>query len=366
MGGGSCFFRDPTAEEAKSAEGNFGCDARMRRLPIIAITLGDAGGIGPEIILKASQEKELLGICRPLVIGDWRILEETARRLDLPFELERLSGVFPESWPRGKMAVFDLANLDFRKILMGKPSSITGKAAVECIFKAVELILAGKVQGMTTGPLNKEGMHLAGYHYPGHTELLAELTRSPEHAMMLVGGEWRVSLVTTHLPLKEVSSSLSWERVLRTIRLTHSFLPFLGVDKPRIAVAALNPHGGEGGLFGREEIEHIAPAVRQAQEMGLEASGPYPADTLFQPRRAGEFHAIVVMYHDQGMIPVKMAAFGQAVNVTLGLSIVRTSVDHGTAYDIAGKGVASPSSLLAAIRLAAVLSSSVRQKADPC
>jgi 4-hydroxythreonine-4-phosphate dehydrogenase len=264
------------------------------------------------------------------------------------------------------MVVWDMANLAFTKISSGKPSQTTGKAAVEFVLKAVEFALSGKIHGLTTAPLSKEGMHLGGYCYPGHTELLAELTQTPDHAMMMVGGGLRVVLVTTHLPLKEVSSALSRERVLRIIRLTHRFLPSFGVARPHIAVTALNPHAGEGGLFGREEIEHIIPAVRQAQEMGLQISGPYPADTLFQPRKTKEFHAIVAMYHDQGLIPVKTAAFGRAVNATIGLPIIRTSVDHGTAYDIVGKGMASPASLLAAIRLAATLKKPTRQKDKPC
>lgn len=325
----------------------------MERLPIIAITSGDAGGIGPEILLKASGREEFMETCRPLIIGSWRVLQEAARRLKLPLEMRRARVEDWQPLPRGVVTVLDMDNLGPEWVFRGQPCPETGRAAAECILKAVDLALAGEVDAIATAPLNKEGLNLAGYAYPGHTELLAELTQTTDYAMMMVGGELRVVLVTTHLPLREVSAALSREKIVRIIRLANrSVSTLFGVARPRIAVAALNPHAGEGGLFGREELDHIAPAIEEACSLGIEACGPYPADTLFQPQRSREFHAMVVMYHDQGLIPVKMAAFGNAVNVTLGLPIIRTSVDHGTAYDIVGRGAANPASLLTAVRLA--------------
>ncbi|MBI1987367.1 MAG: 4-hydroxythreonine-4-phosphate dehydrogenase PdxA [Nitrospinae bacterium] len=326
----------------------------MGKFPIIAITSGDAGGIGPEILLKASVREELTESCRPLIIGSWKVLEEAACRLGLPLKMRRARVEDWQPLPQGVATVLDLDNLGPEWVFRGQPCPETGRAAAECILKAVDLALAGEVDAIATAPLNKEGLNLAGYAYPGHTELLAKLTQTTDYAMMMVDGELRVVLVTTHLPLREVSAALSREKILRIVRLaSRSLSALFGVARPRIAVAALNPHAGEGGLFGREELDHITPAIEEACSLGVEASGPYPADTLFHPQRSREFHAIVVMYHDQGLIPIKMAAFGDAVNVTLGLPIIRTSVDHGTAYDIVGRGIANPASLLKAVRLAA-------------
>nr|MBC8263756.1 4-hydroxythreonine-4-phosphate dehydrogenase PdxA [Anaerolineales bacterium] len=213
--------------------------------------------------------------------------------------------------------------------------------------------LSGEVQGIATGPLNKEAMQLGGYDYIGHTEILADLAKSPRCTTMLISGSLRVVHVTRHLPLRQVADSITRERVLETIRLTAEGLPAMGVVEPRLGVAALNPHGGEGGLLGREEIEEIAPAVEAAQATGIDARGPYPADSIFFRAIAGEFDAVVAMYHDQGHIPVKTHGFESSVTVTLGLPIVRTSVDHGTAFDIAWQGLASPQSLIEAVKLAA-------------
>ncbi|MBI2876626.1 MAG: 4-hydroxythreonine-4-phosphate dehydrogenase PdxA [Candidatus Tectomicrobia bacterium] len=326
----------------------------MEKLPIVAITMGDAGGIGPEILLKAAEREAFTEGCLPLVIGSWAVLQEASRRLGLPLTMRRGQPADWQSLSPGGITVLDLDNLSPDWVFQGRADPETGRAAAEYLLKAVELALAGAIDAIATAPLSKEGLNRGGYPYPGHTELLAALTQTPDYAMMMVGGAWRIVLVTTHMPLREVSASLDREKILRVIRLTHrSISALFGVARPRIAVAALNPHAGEGGLFGREELDHIVPAIEAARALGVEARGPYPADTLFQPQRSQEFDAVVVMYHDQGLIPVKMAAFGEAVNVTIGLPIIRTSVDHGTAYDIAGQGIANPTSLLAAIRLAA-------------
>ena len=239
---------------------------------------------------------------------------------------------------------------------------MAGRAAVEYVLKAGELALAGEVQGIATGPINKEAMQLGGYDYIGHTEILADLTGSPRCTTMLATGSLRVVHVTRHLPLRQVADAITRERVLETIQLTAESLPAMGIEQPRLGVAALNPHGGEGGLLGREEIEEIAPAIEAAQAMGIDARGPYPADSIFFRAIAGEFDAVVAMYHDQGHIPVKTHGFESSVTVTLGLPIVRTSVDHGTAFDIAWQGgkqsgvseaaLASPQSLIEAIKLA--------------
>jgi 4-hydroxythreonine-4-phosphate dehydrogenase len=221
------------------------------------------------------------------------------------------------------------------------------------VLKAGQLALSGEAQGIATAPLNKEAMQLGGYDYIGHTEILADLAGAPRCTTMLISGSLRVVHVTRHIPLRQVADSITRERVLETIQLTAEGLPAMGVVEPRLGVAALNPHGGEGGLLGREEIEEIVPAVETARSMGIDARGPYPADSIFFRAIAGEFDAIVAMYHDQGHIPVKTHGFESSVTVTLGLPIVRTSVDHGTAFDIAWQGLASPQSLIEAIKLAA-------------
>jgi len=328
---------------------------REKGIPLIAVTMGDPAGIGPEIVIKAYREGEFEGLCRLLVIGDLDFLRYTADRLGIDIPLQGIEvGRLEEAGPlTERLAVLDLKNVDYRNLVLGQVSPLAGKAAAEYILKAVELAMAKKVKAIVTAPINKEALNRAGYNYPGHTEWLAKLTDTSDYAMMMVGGGLRVVLVTTHIPLREVVSALTVERVLRVIRLTQRAMGLFDIERPKLALAALNPHGGEGGLFGEEEREILIPAIEEACREGIDVSGPYPADTLFQPRKSKSFHAIIAMYHDQGLIPVKNAAFGRAVNVTIGLPIIRTSVDHGTAYDIAGKGVADPGSLIEAIKLSA-------------
>ncbi len=326
----------------------------MRRLPIIAITMGDPAGIGPEIILKAGRE-DIFKFCTPIVVGDYRFLERLNKRFNIPVTICSIQRIDEISALSERLYVLDLHNIDYDKVEEGKVNRLAGKASVEYITKAAHLVLKGEVDAITTAPINKEGLHLAGYSYAGHTELLSELTRTEDYAMMLVGGDIRVVLVTIHTPLRDVSDLIKKERITRIIRLTHSSLRSFGIKSPHIAVSALNPHGGEGGIFGNEEITEIIPAVKETCSSGIDIEGPFPADTLFTPAGREGFDAVIVMYHDQGLIPIKMASFGKGVNVTLGLPVIRTSVDHGTAYDIAGKGAADPSSLIEALRLAAGL-----------
>jgi 4-hydroxythreonine-4-phosphate dehydrogenase len=358
----------------------------MDSRPIIAITMGDAAGVGPEIVAKALAPQETGGIppsllgrgrgrvdspptptlplrggggeqlyalCRPLVVGDAGVLAQAQQMLGLELALNPIADVGAGRFEPGKIDVLDLANIDLATLKVGEVSAVAGKAAVEYVLKAGELALAGEVQGIATAPLNKEAMQLGGYDYIGHTEILADLTRSPRCTTMLISGSLRVVHVTRHIPLRQVADAITRERVLETIQLTAEGLPGMGIVEPRLAVATLNPHGGEGGLLGREEIEEIAPAVEAAQAMGIDARGPYPADSIFFRAIAGEFDAVVAMYHDQGHIPVKTHDFERSVTVTMGLPIMRTSVDHGTAFDIAWQGVASPQSLVEAIKLAA-------------
>ena len=333
----------------------------MNTRPIIAITMGDAAGVGPEIVIKALALEEMYALCRPLVVGDAGVLARARQMLGLRVDLHPVADVSGGRFEPGDIDVLDLANIDLARLKVGEVSAMAGQAAVEYVLKAGELALAGEVQGIATAPLNKEAMQLGGYGrfitwrhgYIGHTEILADLTAAPRCTTMLISGSLRVVHVTRHLPLRQVADAITRERVLETIQLTAEGLPAMGVVEPRLGVAALNPHGGEGGLLGREEIEEIAPAVEAAQALGIDARGPYPADSIFFRAIAGEFDAVVAMYHDQGHIPVKTHGFESSVTVTLGLPIVRTSVDHGTAFDIAWQDLASPQSLIEAIKLAA-------------
>jgi 4-hydroxythreonine-4-phosphate dehydrogenase len=283
--------------------------------PRIAITTGDPAGIGPEIAAKAAADPRVRAACEPIVYG-----------------------------PRDK-----------KQFAPGVLSAEAGRAAYDIVLRAVDAAKTGEVDGLATAPLNKEAFRLAGLPWRGHTDLLAHLTGAPHVAMMFHSDELRVVLATIHIPLAEVPRALTRSLMEKTIALTARELPLFDKVQPRIAVAGLNPHAGEHGLFGNEEAEVIAPAVEACRKRGVDVSGPFPADTVFVRARRGEFDVVVACYHDQGLIPVKLVAFGQAVNVTLGLPIVRTSVDHGTAFDIAGKGVADPESMIAATLLAARL-----------
>lgn len=323
--------------------------------PLIVITMGDPAGVGPEITAKTMASPEVHGVCRPLIIGDAAVMERISERLRLKRDYRRVSDpqrcTFEEQAPE----VLQTGNLPPREIEWGQPQSGTSKAALEYVETAIGLCVSGAVDAMATGPLDKGGIVAGGVEFTGHTELLAKRTGTEEYAMMLTGGDIRVVLATTHIPLSEVAPRIKKERVLTLLRLTHRSMPLFGIHGPRIGVAALNPHGGEKGSMGREELEEIIPAVETACSEGIEALGPYPADTLFLPSKRGNFDVFLVMYHDQGLIPLKTEAFLSAVNVTLGLPIIRTSVGHGTAYDIAGRGEADPLSMINAVKTAAGL-----------
>ena len=333
----------------------------MSDLPLIAITMGDPAGIGPEIIAKALLKTDVYEVCRPLVLGDVGCLEMASRSVgSLSFQL--ISSASEVAGGQGVIEVMPVSELREDSCLPGQPTLAGGKAMVEYILKAVELAASGQVSAMVNGPISKALMHQAGYEFEGHTELLAHLTGTKDYVMMLAGERLRVSLATIHCALAEVPRKLNKDLIVKTIGITYQALERdFGIDKPRVAVAALNPHAGESGLFGREETEIIQPAVEESKNKGLSVEGPFPADTLFYHAVNGGFDAVVAMYHDQGLIPLKLLHFSDAVNLTLGLPIVRTSVDHGTAYDIAGKGLADPSSLIAAIKMAAQIASA-RQK----
>jgi 4-hydroxythreonine-4-phosphate dehydrogenase len=341
--------------------------------PLLGITMGDPAGIGAEIVVKALARGTIQRICRPLVIGDARTLERSCAGLTGPQpEIRRFPpDRIPETddFSPGSINVLDLDNVDPAGVEPGEISAAAGRAAYQYIETAIRLAVKGKIHGTVTAPIHKLALNKAGFEFPGHTEIYAALTGTKDFTMMLVAGELRVAHVTGHLSLREAIDRIGRERILAVIRLTVDMLRSIGIPQPRIAVAGLNPHAGEDGLFGREEQLEIAPAVADARALGIETLGPLPPDTCFSRAAGGDYHAVVAMYHDQGHIPIKMKGFlwdGQhsrwssvrGVNVTLGLPIIRTSVDHGVAFDIAGRGIASEESMVGAIELAARMASS--------
>ncbi|MSM39693.1 MAG: 4-hydroxythreonine-4-phosphate dehydrogenase PdxA [Geobacter sp.] len=321
--------------------------------PIIAVTMGDPAGIGPEIVAKALAGSDVQTCCRPLVVGDRNAMERGIRDSGVRLQVEETDDLPGEDERTGVLYLRTCSRLADDDIVYGKPSTTAGDAVYRYIVEAATLCSSGRVAGMATAPISKVAMNRAGHHYPGHTELLAHLTNSSECVMMLAGDRLRVSLVTIHEPLAAVPGLLTVDKVLSTIRTTSRDLARYFIPSPRIGVAALNPHCGEEGLFGNEEQRIIAPAIALARSEGIEVQGPLSADTLFHFAIDGGYDAVVCMYHDQGLIPLKLVHFDDGVNVTLGLPIIRTSVDHGTAYDLAGSGTASATSMTAAIRMAA-------------
>jgi len=333
----------------------------MHDLPRITITMGDPAGIGPEVILKALLRDDIYQVCRPIVLGDINALRMVSKKLG-PLSFHTIETPSEVTGSPGLVDVIPVSNLKRDSFIPGRPTVPGGKAMVAYIKKAVDFNKDGRVSAMVTCPISKELMHKAGYRFDGHTELLANLTNTRDYGMMLAGERLRVSLATIHCALKEVPQRLNKGLILKTIRLTyHALETDFSIKRPHVAIAGLNPHAGESGLFGLEDKEIIQPAVDEAKNDGLLVDGPFPADTIFYHAIDGKFDAVVAMYHDQGLIPVKLLNFSDSVNITLGLPIVRTSVDHGTAYDIAGKGVADPSSLIAAIMMAAKIASARRK-----
>lgn len=334
----------------------------MKR-PVLGITMGDPAGIGPEIIARACGEPAVRETSRAVVIGAAEAMAEALALVGSPLRLHAVADVGACAWRDGDLEVLDLANVDMLALPRGQVSAAAGRAAYEYIERAVELARARRIDGIVTAPVNKEALAAAGVPHSGHTEILATLSGTRDFAMLLMGRELRVIHVTTHVSLRRVPDLVTRERVLATIRLAQRTMEGLGQPRPRIAVAGLNPHAGEDGLFGDEEQTEINPAIESARAEGLTVVGPLPADTLFSRARGGEFDIVVAMYHDQGHIPVKTLGFEyderskrwtglSGVNVTVGLPFLRVSVDHGTAFDRAWKGIANAGSMVEAIEVA--------------
>ncbi len=322
--------------------------------PLVAVTMGDPAGIGPEIIGKTFADPDFHLRNRALVVGDAGMLERAVQLLGLPLKINEIPDPEDAAFEPGTADVLQVGELP-PDLPFGELDARAGDAAFRYIERAAKLANAGRVAAIATAPLNKEAMHLAGHGYPGHTEILADLTDTDDYAMMLVTDELKVIHVSTHVSLKEAIDRAQPERELAVIRLAHESLKKLGVESPRVAVAGLNPHAGENGLFGKEDLEKIRPAVKAALDEGVDASGPWAPDTVMMRARQGYFDVVVVQYHDQGHIPIKLMGFDTGVNVTVGLPFFRTSVDHGTAFDIAGTGKADHASLKAALDLARTL-----------
>lgn len=331
--------------------------------PIIGITMGDPSGIGPEIIVKALAEGRLSSSCRPLVFGDAGVMQAAAILCRSDLHIHPVTSVDEAQYTPGSIDVFDLKNVDPATLTYGKVSAAAGNAAFEAIRTVIACAMKGEVDATVTAPINKEALHCAGHLFSGHTEIYAHFTHTKKYAMLLADDTLRIIHVTTHLPLREACERITQERIGDVISLLHHACLQFGIAAPKIGVAGLNPHAGDGGLFGREEIDIIAPAIRQAQQQGYAAEGPVPPDTLFTKAMQGRYDGCVAMYHDQGHIPFKLAGFRwnnttqsmdsvKGVNITLGLPIIRTSVDHGTAFEIAGKGIASAEAMTLAIEYA--------------
>lgn len=328
--------------------------------PVIGITMGDPAGIGPEVAVKALMKKHVYEIARPLIIGDAAVVRKAAGLAAAPVEVRGIRDVQEAHFEYGCMDVLDLQNVDIGLLEYGKVSGMAGKAAFEAVCKVIELAKEKKVDATVTGPINKEALQLAGFHFAGHTEIYAHFTGTKKYSMLLVEENLRVVHVSTHVSLRQACDLVTRSRVLETILLAFQACRAMGIASPRIGVAGLNPHAGENGMFGWEEQQEIAPAIRDAREKGMDVEGPVPADTLFSKARGGMYDVVVAMYHDQGHIPLKVVGFRwneekkkwesvNGVNITLGLPVIRTSVDHGTAFDLAWKGLASEESMISAI-----------------
>ncbi len=330
------------------------------RLPIIGISMGDPTGIGPEIAAKALADPSIYERCRPLVVGDASAMLKAAAIARTRLKINAIQKVAQAKFNFGTIDVIDLKDVDVSQLVYGKVSAMGGKAAFDAIKKVIDLALADEIDATVTGPLNKEALNLAGYHYTGHTEIYAEFTHTKDYTMMLVSGKLRVVHVSTHVSLRQACDNVKKERVYAVIKLADQAMKDFGIEKPRIGVAGLNPHASDGGLFGFEESKEIIPAIEKARAEGLTVDGPVPPDTLFSKALGGQYDIVVAMYHDQGHIPLKVVGFTwneaekrwnsvSGVNITLGLPIIRTSVDHGTAFGKAGKGTATEESLVNAI-----------------
>jgi 4-hydroxythreonine-4-phosphate dehydrogenase len=323
--------------------------------PVIAISTGDPSGIGPEVTLKALAKLAPASKHFYCLVGDFAFLQACAKRFKVKLPLEKLDTEGPALAGRGRVGVLDLGGAE--KSQWGKISAASGTAAVHYVIKGAQLALEGKASALVTAPISKEAIHKAGCIFPGHTELLAHLSNRQDFAMMMVGGPFKIALQTIHMSLKDALKEITRPKVWEKLALTHKSLQtWFGIKNPRIAVAGVNPHAGENGAFGKEEISILKPVIAKARKLGWDITGPHPPDTLYYWASKGRFDAVLCMYHDQGLIPFKLVSFEKGVNMTLGLPFIRTSPDHGTAFDIAGKGKADPSSMIAAIGLAGQLS----------
>ena len=335
-------------------------------LPIISISMGDPAGIGPEICIKALSEAAIYSRCRPMIVGDAAVISKTAAMLNAPLKINAIQSVSEARFEFGTVDVYDLKNVIDSELELGVVSAMAGNAAFTAVTKNIELALANEVDATVTAPINKESIHKAGHKFSGHTEIYAHYTDTAKFAMLLADENLRVIHATTHVSLRKACDLCKKERVLEVISLLNDACIQFGIEKPRIAVAGLNPHAGENGLFGDEEILEIIPAIEEANRNGFVVEGPVPPDTMFVKAVQGKYDGCVAMYHDQGHIPFKLEGFQwdnekqtmksvKGVNITLGLPIIRTSVDHGTAFEIAGRGIASPDAMTIAIDYAIVM-----------
>ena len=329
----------------------------MAQLPVIAVTIGDPCGIGPEVVAKALAQREVRDLCLPLVVGNIAVMSEAVALANSSIQIRDVLDPRNIDPSPDTISVMDPHNLSSEDIVPGKVSATAGKASMEWAELAARLCLNGVAQAMATAPVNKEAAAAAGYRQIGHMELLQSLTSAPQVATMLLSGTLRVVHLTTHRSLRRACDEVTRDNVLAKLKLTHHSFQQWGFTHPRIGVAALNPHASDGGLLGDEEATAITPAIEEAQAQGIDATGPVPADTIFNQAIGGDYDAVLCMYHDQGHIAIKVHGFERSVSVNLGLPLIRTSVDHGTAFDIAGKGIAQAVSMAEAIKLAASLAS---------
>ncbi len=323
--------------------------------PILLVTMGDAAGTGPEIITKTLADEGIRNGCRPVVIGDAGIMKAALKITGMPGRVRSIGKISEAEWAKDTIEVFDMKNIDLGRLIRGEVNVLAGQAAYEYIKEAAKLCQEGEADAMVTSAINKESLNKAGHHFDGHTGLLAKLCGIPNVTMMLVVGKLRICHVSTHISLREALDRVRPERILKVIELAHEGIRELGIDDPHIAIAGLNPHAGEDGLFGDEEVKYIQPAIEEAIRRDYRVSGPYPGDTIFSRALQGHFDGAVAMYHDQGHVAAKMLGIWRGVNVTLGLPIIRTSVEHGTSFDKAGKGTADPRSMNEAIKLATAM-----------
>lgn len=344
----------------------------MSEKPIIGITMGDPASIGPEIAVKALLNKEIYEVCNPILVGDAGVFEDIISRLHLNATVNAVDHVSDAQFEYGRIDVYDLHNVDIEALVFGQISAMAGEAAFQSVTKVIELAMSGEIDATVTGPINKKSINEAGHHFAGHTEIYAQYTGTRKYAMLLVEDKLKVIHVSTHVSLRQACDLVKQDRILEVIDLLYNGLISLGETNLKIGIAGLNPHAGDSGLFGTEDDQEIVPAIEEARRRGFDVEGPVPPDTLFAKAATGAYGGVVAMYHDQGHIPFKLAGFQwdavkqqmssvKGVNITMGLPIIRTSVDHGTAFEIAGKGIASPDAMTLAIESAIQLSNYRKQ-----